>query len=168
MRVKTFSVEKICDIYLSSLYKLDKKNKSPKFLVDILSRRGVFFNNEIINRTVEKLSEKDFIYLVEGECSYTYGKKKDKIIYRPWKKLLNNNAIDDFLSEDFFNRIEGKNNLYKITIKGKNFVQNNQVFDIEGKLEKKRTREIWMNRIWSFIIGVFTGIVIVLVSKLID
>jgi hypothetical protein len=163
--MKTYSVNKICDIYLYRLYKLEKKKKKPEFLIEILSKKGIFFDNHIIIRTIGILIEKAFISQVEGLGTYTYGKKSFNKNILNWFKNDRKKTIDEFFGEDFLNKIEGQNNLYELTIQGRNFVQNNQIFDIEGKIEKKRERENWKNRIWGYIFGVLTGLTIAIIIK---
>jgi len=159
--MKTYSVNKICDVYLYRLYKLEKNKKSPEFLVNILYKRGIYFDNNIVNETLEILINKNFISLIEGyNCTFTYGKKKDKRLIFPWRKINSKKFFDDFFSEDFLNKIEGRNYLYKLTIQGKNFVQNSQFLDIVGQLECKKKKEEWVKLFWSFIIILVSGIIL--------
>ncbi len=60
-KTKTFTVDKIADTYLARLLKLEKKKKRTEFLNEILDNQNIYYDQEIIDKTIEKLTDKGLI-----------------------------------------------------------------------------------------------------------
>lgn len=147
-KTKTFTVDKIADTYLERLLKLEKKKKRTEFLNEILDNQNVYYDQEIINKTIEKLTDKGLITNIFGVSKFSYATKE------PVKGKIKNVPLTEILTADFIKNLEGSVGLYELTNKGRNFIMSNQVIDEEGKKLKREQREKWYERIFGFVAGI--------------
>lgn len=147
-KTKTFTVDKIADTYLARLLKLEKKKKRTEFLNEILDNQNVYYDQEIIDKTIEKLTDKGLITNIIGVSKFSYATKE------PVKGKIKNVPLTEILTADFIKNLEGSVGLYELTNKGRNFIMSNQVIDEEGKKLRREKREKRYDRIFGFVAGI--------------
>ena len=150
--IKTFTTDKICDVYLRHLYKSVAKGKETEFLNNILDNKRIYYDQQIIDEVAKKLLEKNLIIEIPGKSIFSYGKRRPM---RGKKKKL---TFDEVMAPDIEN-LEGVSNLYKLTKSGFNFIHNDQFFDEKGKQIEKTKIDKWIDRLISFLISVATTLV---------
>lgn len=147
-KTKTFTIDKIADTYLARLLKLEKKKKRTEFLNEILDDQNVYYDQEIIDKTIEKLTDKGLVTNIFGVSKFSYATKE------PAKGKMKNVPLTEILTTDFIRNLEGSVGLYELTNKGRNFVLSNQVLDEDGKKLRREQREKWFDRIFGFVAGI--------------
>lgn len=147
-KTKTFTVDKIADTYLARLLKLEKKKTRTEFLNEILDKQNVYYDQEIIDKTIEKLTDKGLVTNIFGVSKFSYATKE------PAKGKTKNVPLTEILTTDFIKNLEGSVGLYELTNKGRNFVLSNQVIDEDGKKLRLEQREKWFDRIFGFVAGI--------------
>lgn len=159
---KDLTIEQVCDIYLTTLYKLELKKKDPKFLNAILDERGIYYDQEIIDSVVSKLLEKGLLNQIHGTSLYGFGARES---FKSKKLKINLNSE---FAKEFIENLVGSVNLYQLSNKGKNFIANKQVIDKEGrKIRRENTRKRLM-LIIKFISGICAALITAwLISKII-
>jgi hypothetical protein len=118
------TVEHICDIYLKELFKSKEKGL---FLNSVLNDKAIFYDQEKLKNVLQLLEDKNLI-LKEPHTIST-------IVHLHEDTKLDIKSSDGV--REFFDNVEGSISRYKLTEKGKQFVQLKQVIDIEGQKEKK-------------------------------
>lgn len=149
-KIKNYSTDKTCDIFLRRLYRLEEKKKRPEFLNHILDKKRVYYDQSTIDNVLNKLLEKGFIENASGELIFSYEKKE------PIKSKKGTAPLSEGFVADFIKNIDGRVSLYQLTNKGRNFVINDQIFDEKGKEIRKAKIEKWIDRIFAFITGIAT------------
>lgn len=147
-KTKTFTVDKIADTYLARLLKLEKKKWRTEFLNEILDSQNVYYDQEIINKAIEKLTNKGLITNIFGVSKFSYATKE------PAKGKVKIVPMSEILTADFIKNLKGSVGLYELTNKGRNFVLSNQVIDEDGKKLRREHREKWFDRIFGFVAGI--------------
>ncbi len=147
-KTKTFTIDKIADTYLARLLKLEKEKKPTEFLNEILDSKNIYYDQDIINKVIEKLTDKKLITNIAGVSKFSYATME------PTKRRVKNVPLTEILTSDFMKNLEGSVGLYELTNKGRNFVLNNQVIDEDGKELRREYREKWFDRIFSFLMGI--------------
>jgi hypothetical protein len=147
-KTKTFTVDKIADTYLARLLKLEKKKKRTEFLNEILDKQNVYYDQEIIDKTIEKLTDKGLVTNIFGVSKFSYAANE------PAKGKTKNVPLTEILTTDFIKNLEGSVGLYELTNKGRNFVLSNQVIDEDGRKLRLEQREKWFDRIFGFVAGI--------------
>lgn len=147
-KTKTFTVDKIADTYLARLLKLEQKKVRTEFLNEILDRQNIYYDQEIIDKTIEKLTDKALITNIIGVSKFSYATKETA------KGETKNVPLTEILTADFIKNLEGSVGLYELTNKGRNFVLSNQVIDEDGKKLRREHIEKWIDRIFGFVAGI--------------
>jgi len=147
-KTKTFRVDKIADTYLARLLNLENKKKQTEFLNEILDSQNVYYDQEIINKAIEKLTDKGLITNISGVSKFSYATKE------PSKGKVKNVPLTEILTADFIKNLEGTVGLHELTNKGRNFVLSNQVIDEDGKKLRREHRDKWFDRIFGFGAGI--------------
>lgn len=150
-KTRSCTTDKICDIYLSRLSKIEGKKKNIETLDEILDNQRVYYDQEIINSVVNKLTTRNLIVQVIGKSLFSYGKREP---------IKTKNEIVSFSEAFTFPKdIEGNVGIYELTKKGRNFVMNRQVVDEDGRRIKKERNEKLLDKFKGFLFGVVTTIV---------
>lgn len=158
-KTKTFTVDKIADTYLARLLKLEKKKKRTEFLNEILDTQNAYYDQEIINKAIEKLTDKGLITNIIGVSKFSYVTKE------PAKGKAKNVPLTEILNTNFLENLEGKVGLYKLSNKGRNFVLSNQVIDEDRKKLRREHREKWFDRIFGFVARIIAPLLMTLLLK---
>lgn len=156
---KTYSVEKIADIYLSALAKGAIQDKS-YLLPDILREQRIFFDEGIIAGVIQILESRKYI-IGEGKAySYTVLKPSSEA------KEIIISVIEDYVNS------EPKNvdftlilRYYRITPAGARFVRLGQILDIQGKTAQETERKKWIERIITSVIALATTLLTMVVKS---
>jgi hypothetical protein len=161
---KTYSTEKIADIYLSALA-LDEGQGKSSVLPEVLRLQNIYFDQEIIEGVIQLLENRKYIEETGFVSSYVLlrlpGDKSDVIIQSilPDSLKPNNASVADFSSV-----VKG----YKITGPGARFVRLGQVIDIQGKIEREAERKKWKERLVTSAIALAISILTMLVKSYFD
>jgi hypothetical protein len=151
-RKKTNTIDKICDIYLGRLLKLENEEKRTEFLVDILDKKGVYYDQETIDDVIKKLKGKDLIEKVFGVSASSYETKKKLEV----KEVMPPDHIKSNL--DSLSKLKISVDLYVLTNKGRSFVKKRQIIDLDGKRIRQENKKKWLDRIFGFISGILVTI----------
>jgi hypothetical protein len=144
---KTYSIEKIADIYLAVLVKdAPTISRNPTVthdyaLPEILRNEGVYFDEEIIAGAIQLLVDRKYILETGEEAEYTVTKipgEIDLIVegIMTSPREVNPLYIDFQLTVKYF----------RITASGTRFVRLGQVIDVQGKIEREVERKKWKER----------------------
>nr|GFA88547.1 hypothetical protein [Tanacetum cinerariifolium] len=140
---KTYSTEKIADVYLATLA-LDEGQGKDSVLPEVLRLQNIYFDQEIIAGVIQLLENRKYIEETGFVSSYILlqlpGDKRGVIIQSilPGSLKPNNSSVADFSSV-----VKG----YKITGPGARFVRLGQVIDVQGKIEREAERKKWKERL---------------------
>lgn len=166
-QIKKKSIDSICDNYLRYLYRLERKEKALEGLPEILNKKRIFYDPDIINSVIKKLVSLEYIEKTEDICTFFYGLKGYKIgLFK--NKSPKRSLHEEILSDDFLNNIEGRINCYKLTRKGRSFIQNDQFLNEEILANKKKWREKFIEKIidniFVIIITIITSVITILIT----
>lgn len=144
---KTYSIEKIADIYLDVLAKnAPTISTSPTVdaglvLPEVLRDRNIYFDEEIIAGAIQLLKDRKYIIDtgVFGEYLVTrIPGEVEVIIESTMRAFYPSPRYTDF-------RLTVK--YYRITTSGARFVRLGQVIDVQGKVEREAERKKWKERL---------------------
>jgi hypothetical protein len=161
---KTYSTEKIADVYLAALA-LDEGQSKSSVLPEVLRLQNIYFDQEIIAGVIELLENRKYIEETGFVSSYVLfqfpGDKRGVIIQSilPDSLKPNNSLVADFSSV-----VKG----YKITGPGARFVRLGQVIDVQGKIEREAERKKWKERLLTSAIALAVSILTMLVKSHFD
>ncbi|WMN07436.1 hypothetical protein QYS48_28740 [Marivirga arenosa] len=71
-KYKTYNLDKICDIFLKELYKSECENLKPVSLPEILEKRKIYYDNQLVNETISKLEREDYIKKLKNNTRFLY------------------------------------------------------------------------------------------------
>ena len=150
-KTKTYTIDRIADVYLARLLKLEKKKKQNEFLNIILDNENIYYDQEIINGAIEKLTAKGLIGQIFGVSKFGYGTKE------PSKVKSKNVPLNEILTADFIKNLEGNVRLYELTNKGRNFVISDQFIDENGRKTRQEKRNKIICTTLKYIMGIIAA-----------
>ncbi|NTS42746.1 hypothetical protein HRG84_17740 [Flavisolibacter sp. BT320] len=157
MMSKKMSVEAIADLYL---YELSAREVKPVegevindvYLDSILSSRGVYYDQNIIEDVLRLLTGKSLIKLQNGVGASTG-------FYKGSDKLFDY----DFDPENIKSHVQ----LYVLTPKGRDFVEHKQHLDVEGERRKVENRKKIKERLIGAMISVLVAVTVFIIGNVI-
>ena len=162
---KSYSLEKVADVYLAELEKAAHDHYPALFLSEVLRKQSIFFDRGIIEGVLKLLESRNYIVYTGAQTLYFLITDSDYDRLLPSKTSTIEELVEYVknLPKTVPDGISASIKEYKITGEGARFVRLGQVLDVAGKLEReaesKKWRERWVTAGIAFSASILTMVV---------